>query len=389
MKNIKRNILITGFILLLIVMPAAGALAAVFGSAISGKATENEENRSLAAFPEMKNAADLISFPDKFTDWFSDHLPWKAKLVSLKNEAELLAFGELNSDRVIVGTDRKWLFNRSNDGEPLETYKRTNLYTDEELEAVVENLSYLQADLEDAGIGFVLLIAPDKEQIYGERYMPASIKREDHENRTEQLIDALKEYAPQINVVYPAEKLKNESIDRKVYYETDTHWNLIGASIACGELEDMIEAAYAAGTSPEKFAYEFAESGKKRGDLQKLVQLGSAFDSTEYMSGHPAETVSLENVRDGNDEIIWELGQGDARYALPISVYLSGDSFRWNLTPYVQDAFSDTVIASRYYLDLDDIADVMPDVFVYEIAERYLGELDMIPGYNTAALINR
>jgi hypothetical protein len=27
-----------------------------------------------------------------------------------------------------------------------------------------------------------------------------------------------------------------------------------------------------------------------------------------------------------------------------------------------------------------------PEVFIYEIAERYVSELDIIPGYNTAAL---
>jgi hypothetical protein len=52
----------------------------------------------------------------------------------------------------------------------------------------------------------------------------------------------------------------------------------------------------------------------------------------------------------------------------------------------LKEQVQESVISSRYYFDTDDLVAEEPDVFVYMIAERYLHELTMIPGYNTMAL---
>ena len=71
---------------------------------------------------------------------------------------------------------------------------------------------------------------------------------------------------------------------------------------------------------------------------------------------------------------------------MPVRTFITGDSFMLGMVPYVFDAFPETEAYSRYYLDMDAVLEMKPEVFIYEIAERYVSELDIIPGYNTAAL---
>jgi uncharacterized protein YgfB (UPF0149 family) len=387
MKRHADKILIAAFCLLCVAAPLMGVVLRVLHG---GAAAENqEENRKLADFPVIEKLADLETFPAGFTDYFSDHLFFKEQLVNLKSFAELHLFGELESEKVIAGTKKPWLFNQSEDGQPLQTYKRTNCFDDEELQEITENLEALRADLEDAGIGFVLMISPDKEQIYGMEYMPSSVKVEDHPSRTEQLIAYMQEQAPELTVVYPKETLIAAKSDYPVpiYYESDTHWNQIGAGIACRELLGTIAGmGQADGADQENQLFTIEGTERKRGDLQKMVRLGSDYDSNEYLVTMQHTSVQEEETRDQNDEVIHEKNRSDAADALPVKLYLTGDSFRWNLSPFLKEQVQESVISSRYYFDTDDLAAEEPDVFVYMIAERYLHELTMIPGYNTMAL---
>ena len=352
-----------------------------------GTPEDTGENRTLAAYPELKNLRDLERFPAGFEAWLNDHMPAKTALVESQSALELGLFGEMAQDKVVFGTSRPWLFNRSEDGQPLETYKRTNLFSEEELDRISQNLSEMQQDFSDAGIRMVLMISPDKEQIYGDDYMPSSVAVLENEGRTEQLIGALRKMCPSLPVVYPAELLRKGREKEEVYYASDTHWNRIGACIACGALVDTLaEDTGSTWSGAEAFRerYHFSEKEKKAGDLQKLVRLGEEFDSTEY-AAQEARTAEVSDVsEDVRGEVIRERSTNPE--GLPLYVYLSGDSFRWNLTGFLQDIVNKSTITSRYYLDLEDVVSQKPDVFVYMIAERYLHELDRIPGYNTQAL---
>lgn len=352
-----------------------------------GTPEDTGENRTLAAYPELKNLRDLERFPAGFEAWLNDHMPAKTALVEAQSALELGLFGEMAQDKVVFGTKRPWLFNRSEDGQPLETYKRTNRFSEEELDRISQNLSEMQQDFSDAGIRMVLMISPDKEQIYGEDYMPSSVAVLENEGRTEQLISALGKTCPSLPVVYPAELLRKGREKEEVYYASDTHWNRIGACIACGALVDTLaEDTGSTWPGAEAFRerYHFSEKEKKTGDLQKLVRLGEEFDSTEY-EAQEARMAEVSDVsEDARGEVIRERSTNPE--GLPLHVYLSGDSFRWNLTGFLQDSVNKSTVTSRYYLDLEDVVSQEPDVFVYMIAERYLHELDRIPGYNTQAL---
>jgi hypothetical protein len=114
--------------------------------------------------------------------------------------------------------------------------------------------------------------------------------------------------------------------------------------------------------------------------------MGENYDSTEYLAVMQGTSEAQEVTTDPNDEVIREKNHSTAQDALPLKLYLTGDSFRWNLSPFLKEQVQDSVITSRYYFDTDDLVMEEPEVFVYMIAERYLHELTTIPGYNTMAL---
>lgn len=383
MKKIENLIMCTLFAVLCGGIPLAGGIRQMLDSQ-----TAEEENRSLAVFPQIKGPEDILSFSSEFEQWYSDHLFLKSDFVRIKSELEIRLFKELDSEKVVLGTKKGWLFHKSNDGQPMETYKKTNYFTQEELKDTAENLQTLNEELDSMGTKFIVMIAPDKEEIYGKEYMPASTKQMEGPGRTVQFLDYMAKMAPEVRILYPAEAIEQakgqwEQVE-SLYYESDTHWNQAGAYAAAGALlEEISRQTGEKGGIPD---LTFVKGGTSRGDLQKLVKLGKDYDSREYEAEGLPEAEVSQSVTDRSGEVIYEAGFCQDTACIPATVYLAGDSFRWNLSPYLKAGTAESFLVSRYYFDPEDLAVREPQVFVYMIAERYLHELSVIPGYNTAAL---
>ncbi len=382
------NILLcAAFLFLCGVLPLAGFIVN-----FTGNATEDTgENRTLAAMPEVHSAADLLIFPEEFEAWYDDHLFLKSELVQLDSEVEAAVFGELDNDQVILGTQKPWMFYSADDGQPLQTYQHTNLFTSDELALIAENMKNLNSDLADAGMEFILMISPDKETIYGPDYMPSYITVNEGPSRTEQLISYMAQAAPEVTIVYPRDALLEAKQNGSpsgagaLYYESDTHWNQAGAWIGARELLNAVAAKM--GISWTAPILTFSPAGTVPGDLQKIAQLGSDYDSHEYTADQSEPVEVIGTITDNsNDEVVWLRSEGKGADAMPVSLYLAGDSFRWNLRSYLQEFTRASVVSSRFYFDTEDLVAREPQIFVYQIAERYLHELPLLPGYNTMAL---
>lgn len=364
---------------------------------------ENTENRELASFPELRRLSDLEAFPGGFASWYTDHLPWKEKLVQVKSAAEIAVFQELDSDQVLLGKERPWLFYKKLDGEQIANYKHQSYFTNEDLNSIKQTLLALREELLEEGIGFALLIVPDKENIYGE-YMPENIRvLWEKPDRTGVLLSYLEEEAPELTVVYPKEELtalKRTAVSDTgeglpVYYESDTHWNRVGAKAGTDALFralseqdpewekaildlDFTETAYSGieGFLPgERMFHE--------GDLQKLCRLSSSYNSRDpYPTRLPLMKKEEEVLAPGG-EAVYQRCRSENREAASRKLYVAGDSFRWHMAPYLQEGALESILCARSYLDLSDVKKEKPDALVYELPERYLAELLFLPGVLT------
>ena len=88
----------------------------IFGAFSDKFNTQNNENRELAAFPEV-SLSSLGEFPEAFEEFYKDHLPFKNALVSLNNYMDTSLFRNTKIGDVVIGKDN-WLFYLpSKDGE--------------------------------------------------------------------------------------------------------------------------------------------------------------------------------------------------------------------------------------------------------------------------------
>ena len=74
----------------------------------------------------------------------------------------------------MIGSDN-WLFYSMESD--IDDYKGTNLFTEGQLAQIASQLTTSEQWLSNRGSEFVLMIAPNKETIYGEEHLPPIIKR--------------------------------------------------------------------------------------------------------------------------------------------------------------------------------------------------------------------
>ena len=140
-------------------------------------------------------------------------------------------FKQSSSDKVVIG-NHGWLFYKGDTNPVEQSMGYWNLFTDEQLKTIADNLMSSKKVLENMGIEFILYIAPNKETIY-KKEIPDYYELKSKTTCTDQLIKYLKENTD-IRIVYPKAELlqaKSEEPDRLLYHKLDTHWNYAGAYI--------------------------------------------------------------------------------------------------------------------------------------------------------------
>lgn len=328
----------------------------------------NIENRVLKSFPKL-NGITLKQFPKDFDDFYLDHLPFKNYFIKFYSFLQYNIFKNVESERVLFAKD-DWMFYKNvNDGDPIPTYKKIDSFSLSELKDSANSLMALKKYCEERNCRFVFFIAPNKENIYSE-YMPDSIKRTNGISRTEQLISYLKNNTD-IDIVFPEKFLQNKKEKYVTYYKYDTHWNSYGGFCTASFLLDKLNRPL-----PNKDFVVFhdknscgktAEIGKGY-DLAKLVGMQDflkepyKFEVSNYenfpVSGGmaPANEISryvCEGIKDGK-------------------LFMIRDSFGEAMAPVLASGFRNSSVMLYYYFNKAFIDVEKPDIFVYEVAERYL-----------------
>ncbi len=251
--------------------------------------------------------------------------------------------------------------------------------TDAECQQIMTNLLSLQGELAEAGIYFVVFIAPDKEEIYGDM-LPAGYPLAG-QDPIDQLVDYLHTNAPELPVIYSKALLKSAReagvLDgASLYYANDSHWNLVGGYVAAGELIRAIG---------EHFGHEDAMI-EHTFTLLPDSDAGNVRPEYIYQDEPLAELTKTIISRQNNDWI-YSYYFSTVPGCWPEKLYFTGDSFRFSPMKVLAERFKSSVCANRYYLDLENVAVEDPDVFVFSAVGRYArSALSEMAGFNTSAL---
>ena len=261
---------------------------------------------------------------------------------------------------VIIGR-RNWLFLSA--ARSVEYYKGTNLLTDEDLATFATPLTQLKERCDKLGIRLIVLIAPNKEQIYSE-YMPTyTVENED--KREPRLIRHLEEKG--ITALYPAAELKAGDLYYETYHRYDTHWTPYGAYIADYLIEKELGMEPADPFSPD---LTVTEKTIGSGDLISLGNLSAGnYPPVQYYVPEVSTEYSLtsdESSANGN------VRRTESDNPNGLSLVLVGDSFRVNMSDPLTRDFAKTLILHRDYLDASMKDEILnADVLIVEAVERF------------------
>ena len=264
--------------------------------------------------------------------------------------------GVVFNDIVLEGRNN-WLFYLGNDS--LGYYKAENMPTSDELQLYLSTYVELDNICKEQGKELVIMICPNKEQIYSE-YMPTyEVLHE--KKRVEAIVDYVSANSD-VNIIYPKKELEQAKIYWEVYLKQDTHWNNAGAYIG----EQSLCAALGMPTT-NLFSLNFDKTIGGGGDLVAMGALdGSNYQSSVEYSIEYKPDIEGATSYDGFGCLnVAETGN-DKHLAL------IGDSFSVAMAPYLFKDFDSTYMVYRDALLFDNTVNQIKaaDIIVLEAAER-------------------
>jgi alginate O-acetyltransferase complex protein AlgJ len=229
--------------------------------------------------------AAIAEDKDFFTDQKSG-LIFNDYLIRLDNIARIVVMNSSTSNIVVIGKDN-WLFTDVN--ESMADYRGLNRLSDSQLSYVLEIAKSERDYLKAKGIPLILVVAPNKENIYPE-YLPDNIKK-GGESQLDQVLTYFKENSD-IKIIDLRPVLIKGKETKQVYRKHDSHWNSYGSYIAYREI---IGATGLTAHTLEDYN-EVVQDGDITGDLSRLLKMEDMYPESEVIMRYELKDVPSETL---------------------------------------------------------------------------------------------
>ena len=330
------------------------------------------EKRSLAKQPLLLVKGKLNEkYGTQFENWLSDRFRGRYKIISAYNKVNNHLLGRLENSKAMLGNDG-FLFYKGNNS--IANYQNKILFNENELETIRDNIVLRRKLLEKHGIKYYVMIAPDKNRIYGEKY-PDYIFKYRPQGRAEQLVSYLKKYG--IEVIYPLHELISGKKIGLNYYHYDTHWNTFGAFIGYDSIMKMITNDIPMLRKLTIADYDVVNMVEASGDLLPMLNLTiKDIDNTNHSN------LKLQKKLKYNYKYITNNGTKgvETNNTNPLNhlkLCMLRDSFSSSMEPYFSESFSHSVYIwdQNFNAHYEKILQTNPDIVVQERIERALPDL--------------
>lgn len=353
-KTIQQIYIITIVIILLIPMAKFNLKDSI----------SEKEKRTLASKPEFN--AKIFKSCDLF---FQDRFGGRNELIRLSNFIDYkILFKRVLNDKAVKGENGFYYLIDYGDGWNLMDFYKKNLMTDAQLDEFKGNIQRTISWCKSNQIECLFVIGPNKHSIYPENY-PS--KRPEGISRIDQIISIFDEL--DVPYVYP----KNYLIEQKshhdipLYYETDTHWNFLGAYYASCLIKGKLKTIFPQTEFPE-IEYDIDVEYTDEGDILPMLGIDKAPCTKPVL-------VPKDSSFEDYYEYIKKI-EGKNRFYhtknrkfenLPDAIVF-GDSFLFSLEPYLPTMFSSTQLNWTYFCDeqKEYVLKNKPDIIIFEKVER-------------------
>lgn len=362
MSKLSLRLYVVGFLMMLI-MPL------VIYPFVWGELDHNNyENRELTGWETVKNS-DLFQLPMNLENFLIDNMPYKNEMVLLNKKIDLTIFHDLYDEKVMVGKN-DWLFYKADNC--IMDYRGAGIISEEKLQNYVSIVQRLESQYAQQGRELYIMITPNKEEIYGDLYLPDRIQVKNEMSRADKIVQYLRDNTD-VRVIYPKDTLL-EARNRgyTVWCKYDTHWNALGAFIGSHELmgEDSL-----------KIIGEICiqEEGTRGGDLANMIGMGNIYcDDINYVICDYKPDVEVDEVDNiPQPNLNYRKTRSDAINQK--SIMIIGDSFTNAMEPFISANYSKAVYVHRSnYRNFEEdlIMREEPDIIVFQCAERFVEYFD-------------
>lgn len=298
-------------------------------------------------------------FGDDFEAWFSKRFAFRSTVVDLFSSLKEHVF-RTGNDQVTVGEDGFLYFN-----DTLDSFLREEPLTEEELAAIADALSNLDAYAEEHGARLLFVCAPNKNTVYPE-YMPVRYRMAQPDTLSD--LDRLFAYLgakTEVEFLDLRPALTDAKEAHLLYHKRDSHWNGYGAHIAYEAIMTQLDLPM-----PDFSVLERTEITTHEGDLDRLLYPGTVKYDDNTVYHYDGQYIYTSAFSTEMDMTITTRSAGSAGKLLCFR-----DSFASALLGDLAISFSQMQMerAIPYRLDLLETFDA--DVVIVEIVERNLRSL--------------
>ena len=325
------------------------------------------ENRALASRPYLlvENRVNKNIFSE-YSNYFNDRFGGRNRLIALHTYMQHQVLrGALYNEKAIRGKAGWWFYLSSGDGDNLSDFTKTNLLSEEALEQFRTNVENTVAWCERQGIPCIFLVGPNKHSVYPEYY---PIRRPEGKTRADQLMGVLEDVG--VPSVFPRDSIIAAKAGSEVplYYETDTHWNPLGAFVAYEQLLPVLQVLFPERDFPVIEYDSRIEYSTTAGDILPMLAIAESRSTQPHVFPKDYEQEELytylknEGVRVHTKSAV----------APDLRALVFRDSFFSALEPFVSPLFSEVEYVWRQFREEDKeyVLQYKPDIVIFESVER-------------------
>ncbi len=334
------------------------------------------EKRVLAECPTL-GQDPLDTIPEKFEAFYQDHFGFRNGLIQGHNWIRYKLCKGSSFGKVLFGKDG-WLFLTKSGILP--DFLGQNHMTTAELDAWKDALEQRQRWLDERGIRYLFVIAPNKATIYPEM-LPDHIQRGRGKSRMDQLLDYLRGHST-VDFIDLRPALLQAKTSGLIYHPLDSHWTDRGAFIAYQEICKRVCGWFADFQPLSSDRFELAV-GKEATDLSMMLGLGrelardaeiwiprSPRAATHMPLTIPQQYASSRNVMP-EDQVTMENASGTHRLLMFHDSFAVRGSLREDLGEcFYRSAFT-SILPDAQSLELL-VGQEHPDIVIEELVERKL-----------------
>lgn len=321
------------------------------------------EKRNLAAKPLLIVEGNLNrKYFEELDSYIQDHFGERNNLIKISKQFEWII-----RRTAIKGKDGWFFYIQPTDGANFIDFQKKNLMSKEQIQYLKNNIEDVTKWCDENGIKYLFVVCPNKHSIYSEYYpfaRPIGITR----------ADQISQIFSDINVpfVYSRDYLISKKAVNKVplYYETDTHWNPLGAYYSFEQILPKIQDLFPHITFPN-IEYEINVTfSQTSGDILPMLKITNAKSTQITLSPKNAqESDCFKYINNKGEKVLKTLGKNSN---LPKAIIFR-DSFASSLVQFLSPLFSEAEYNWRQFTELDKeyILKNKPDIIIFEAVERY------------------